>query len=70
MGKLLKMNGVYGVQVGHEYVYKDCGLDVTGALVLSEVEEDLIKIGFDYEELEKIEIEFIKEINAGGNKHE
>lgn len=79
MGKLLKMNGVYGVQVGHrfvftkeaaleryklflEYVYKDCGLDVTGSLVLSEVQEDLIKIGFTYEELEKIEIEYVMEI--------
>lgn len=43
-------------------VYGGGALTREGSLVLSEVEEDLARIGFTYEELEEIEIGFIKNL--------
>lgn len=43
-------------------VYGGDSLTQEGAFVLSEVECDLLGIGFTYEELEEIEIDFLKNL--------
>ena len=43
-----------------DLVYNRNGLDMAGSVVLGEVENDLIKIGFTPEELEQIEIDFLE----------
>ena len=72
---LVKTNGAYGAKVGHRQVFTKegaieiykmflsvCYNDVTmeSAKVLSEVEHDLNKIGFTWDEIEKIEIDFLE----------
>jgi hypothetical protein len=72
---LLKQNGVYGGTVGHRTVFTKEGaleryklfletcynpLTPASAIVLSDVQGDMIKIGFKWEEIEAIEIEYLK----------
>ena len=78
MGKnLLKTGNAYGAMVAHrpvftrqgaidrykislEVAYKD--FDLAAAHFLTEVEDDLIRIGFTPEELEGIEIEYLRSL--------
>ncbi|MCD7724320.1 MAG: hypothetical protein LUI12_02000 [Clostridiales bacterium] len=75
MKELLKNGGAYGAQVGHRTVFTEQGaidrykmfLDVCyhnltpeSSKALTEVEQDLVKIGFTWEELGKIENEYIE----------
>ena len=75
---LIKVNGTYGAKIGNIQVFTMDGainayktflnvchgdkLTLEGSVVLSEVEEDMIRIGFTAEELEKLEIEFLKNL--------
>jgi hypothetical protein len=78
MSNLLKTNGVYGANVGHKTVftkqgaldrYKAClevcynNITMEGAYVLGEMQNDLVKIGFTWDEVEKIEIEYLESLN-------
>lgn len=70
----IKINGVYGAKIGNIQVFtyekaievfktfaERCyrNLTMESSAVLSDISEDMHKIGFDYEELEQIEIEAI-----------
>lgn len=78
MKNLLMTNGVYGAKIGHRTVFtregaierynlflKVCYSDVTieSAKVLSDVEHDMVEIGFTYEELEQLENKYFESIN-------
>jgi hypothetical protein len=73
---LLKQNGVYGASVAHRTVFtKDVAIErykmflevcynpltVEGAKVLYECQADLVKIGFTWEEVEQIEIDYLNQ---------
>jgi len=75
MANLIKINGTYGAKIGNRMaltrqgaigIYTDflthCydSLNVVAALVLSQVEDDMVGIGFTREELEQIETEYLK----------
>ena len=45
-----------------EHIYNSTGLDKEGALALDQVEQDMIAAGFDYEELEAVENEFLASV--------
>lgn len=45
-----------------ESAYAGNDLSYGGFLVLSEVEDDLVKIGFDREEIEQIEFDYLQSI--------
>ena len=74
MTNTIKINGVYGAKIGNiqvftyeraievfkifvERCYKD--LTMESSSVLSDVSDDMHKIGFEYDELERMEIEVI-----------
>lgn len=74
MTNTIKINGVYGAKIGNiqvftyeraievfkifvERCYKD--LTMESSSVLSDVSDDMHKIGFGYDELERMEIEVI-----------
>ena len=74
MTNTIKTNGVYGAKIGNIQVFtyeraievfklfvERCYRDLTmeSSAVLSDVSDDMHKIGFEYDELEKIEIEVI-----------
>lgn len=78
MAEFLKTGNIYGASVGHRTVFtrqaaidryklflRVCENPLTAAssVVLGEVEDDLVKIGFSREELEEIEIEYLKSLN-------
>lgn len=46
-----------------DYVYNDKGLNMNTSAVLTETEDDLVRIGFTREELEEIEIEFLENLS-------
>lgn len=73
----IKVNGMYGTKVGNlqvftydgaektyknflEICYKD--FDISGSIVLSEVEESMIAIGYTWEQLEQIENDFLEKM--------
>lgn len=74
---LLKQNGSYGIQVGHKPVFTREGalerytaflevcypLTVEGSLVLGEVQSDLVNAGFSWEEVEQIEIDYLRRLS-------
>ena len=45
-----------------EHIYNSTGFDKEGALVLDQVEQDMIAAGFTYEELEAVENEFLASV--------
>lgn len=68
------LNGKYGAKIGNILIFTKQGaldayksfldtcypkLSYESFLVLSQVEEDMIKIGFSYEELEQIEFDYL-----------
>ena len=72
---LLKQNGVYGATVGHKTVFTMNGaierykiflevcyksLTIESTSVLSDVQNDLVKLGMTWDEVENIEIEYLK----------
>lgn len=74
MTKLIKINGIYSAKVGNIQVFTReraievfkmlasiCYNDLTmeSSVVLSEVSEDMHRIGFSWEEIEELEIESI-----------
>lgn len=75
MSTLLKQNGVYGATVGHKTVFTMEGaieryklfletcytpLTVEGAAVLMDVQNDMVKLGMTWEEVENIENEYLE----------
>ena len=73
---LLKSNQAYGISIGHKTVFTREGaierykaflevcyhdLSIEGASVLSDVQNDLVKAGFTWEEIEGIETAYLKE---------
>lgn len=74
MTNTIKINGVYGAKIGNIQVFtyeraievfklfvERCYRDLTmeSSAILSDVSDDMHKIGFEYDELEKMEIEVI-----------
>jgi cysteine sulfinate desulfinase/cysteine desulfurase-like protein len=73
---LLKQNGAYGMMVAHRTVFTKKGaierykmiletcynpLTVEGAIVISDCQDDLVKAGFEWEEIKQIEIDYLQE---------
>jgi len=73
---LLKSNQAYGISIGHKTVFSREGaierykaflevcyndLSTEGAIVLSNVQNDLVNAGFTWEEIEGIETSYLKE---------
>lgn len=73
----IKINGTYGAKIGNIQVFtyeraidvfkafvERCysNLTMESSTVLSNVSDDMHKIGFDYDELQKIEIDFLETI--------
>ena len=71
----ININGVRGAKIGniHVFTYEHAievfkmflnhcyqNLTVNSAAVIDDVTTDMLKIGFNYDELEKIEIDFLK----------
>jgi hypothetical protein len=78
MATLLKQNGVYGMAVGHRTVFTIEGaieryklfletcyspLTVESAAVLMDVQNDMVKLGMTWEEVENIENEYLEGAN-------
>jgi hypothetical protein len=78
MANLLKTNGVYGATVGHRTVFTREGalerykiilevcynnLDTASATILSDAQNDLVNIGFTWEEVEEIETAYLESLN-------
>lgn len=78
MQNLLMTNDIYGAKIGHRTVFtregaierykmflQVCYSNVTieSATVLSDVEHDMVKIGFTYEELEQMETAYLESLN-------
>lgn len=68
---LIKQNGVYGGKVGNKMVFTREGainiyklflsecyrkFDMGASMVLSKVEDDMVRLGFTYDELEEMEL--------------
>lgn len=73
---LLKSNGIYGATVAHKPVFTTQGalegynavlevcyksVDIAGSIVLSEAQDDMVKLGFSWEELDSIEVTYLKQ---------
>lgn len=73
----IKVNGTYGAKIGNLQVFtyeraveiyrlflEEChkNFRMASSVVLGEVEEDMNRIGFSWEEIEQMEIEYLKSI--------